>query len=230
VKRYAKTVEPFFWRLAKAVTVESFQTEMQKLREHHSAAATYVAAIDPSLWATAYFPTTRFGYLTSNIVESANASLKAEREMPILQLLNEIWHRVMHIRTQRLSNAEALASKGQRFSDFAMKQLRDRRKLAGTFGVRMGGTHSDEAEVSGVNTPVTVFVVNFRMRTCTCKRYQENGIPCEHALAFILQSPHRSPDLEAHIPWVFSIDAVRQTYAFNLRPCTINDLPDQPSP
>ena len=57
------------------------------------------------LWAIAYFVGTRFGHLTSNIVESVNKGLKLDRELPIVQLLDALWNRVMDTRFKRLELA-----------------------------------------------------------------------------------------------------------------------------
>jgi hypothetical protein len=53
----------------------------------------------------AHFDGTRFGHLTSNIVESINRVLKLDRELPITLLLAAIWDRVMDTRFKRLEMA-----------------------------------------------------------------------------------------------------------------------------
>jgi hypothetical protein len=50
-------------------------------------AVKYVSGILASLWARYWFPPLRFGYLTSNIAESANSIHKDARDPPVLQML-----------------------------------------------------------------------------------------------------------------------------------------------
>ena len=65
----------------------------------------YLEQALPETWAEAWFPGRRYGYNTSNIVESVNKTLKLERELPIVELLDSIWHRVMQHRANRLAAA-----------------------------------------------------------------------------------------------------------------------------
>jgi hypothetical protein len=51
--------------------------------------------VQPELWAKAHFVGSRFGHDTSNVVESVNRNLKLDRELPIVQLLDSLWNRVM---------------------------------------------------------------------------------------------------------------------------------------
>ena len=55
-------------------------------------AAKYLCAIDLTLWATAHFPSTRYGHLTSNIAESVNKVLREDCVLSITELLDTIWH------------------------------------------------------------------------------------------------------------------------------------------
>lgn len=73
---------------------------MQELQQVNDGAATYLAGVDLALWVTAYLPSgsQNFGPKTSNVVESMNNLLREERQLSILDLLNEIWHLTMNQR------------------------------------------------------------------------------------------------------------------------------------
>jgi hypothetical protein len=60
--------------------------------EINPAAALYLLAAEPELWAKSYFVGTRFGPNTLNVVESINKVLKLDNELLILQLLNSLWN------------------------------------------------------------------------------------------------------------------------------------------
>lgn len=52
-----------------------------------------------------------FSHKTSNVMESMNNLLKDERELPILDFLNEIWHLTMCQRFKRYETACILLEK-----------------------------------------------------------------------------------------------------------------------
>jgi hypothetical protein len=87
-----------------------------------------------------------------------------ERELPVLKMLNGIWHKEMDRRASRLRFEEGDAFSGQ--NNVLMHSIprgigvviqRDGKRLQ----------------------------VDLEARTCTCKRFQDNGIPCGHALTVI---------------------------------------------
>ena len=49
----------------------------------------------PEFWADCYFKGRRYGYLTSNIVESLNSWLMPAREQPLLPMIETIRHELM---------------------------------------------------------------------------------------------------------------------------------------
>ena len=73
------------------------------------AAKEYLQAIDPVMWAVAYFPITRYGHLTQNIAESVNAILKNDHTLSITDLLDAIGHQVMADRASRFAEANKQA-------------------------------------------------------------------------------------------------------------------------
>jgi hypothetical protein len=82
---------------------------MEKIATVNPAAAEYLRAIEPFLWATAFFPRTRRGHSTQNIAESVNAILKEDRTLSITDLLDAIWHWVMVERVYRLKESHQQA-------------------------------------------------------------------------------------------------------------------------
>ena len=90
-KWFTRSLEPYFWQIAHAKTSDSYEEVVSQLRELSVAAANYLTNIDKALWVKAFFPGQSYGHKISNIVESMNKVLKQEQELPILDLLNEIW-------------------------------------------------------------------------------------------------------------------------------------------
>ena len=86
------TVIPYFWAIANATTKEDFEKQMHQLNEFNHDAAKYLQEIPNHLWVTAFYSKAYYGHKTSNVVESTNKVFKTTRELPILELLNTIWH------------------------------------------------------------------------------------------------------------------------------------------
>ena len=93
--KFSRTLKPLFWSIARANSKARFETLIDELREVNSAAALYLLTAQPELWAKSYFVGTRFGHDTSNVVESINKVLKLDRKLPILQLLDSLWNRII---------------------------------------------------------------------------------------------------------------------------------------
>ena len=79
-----------------------------------------------------------------------------------------------------------------------------------------------ESEEAVVQAPGRApYLVNLYSRTCSCTQFQQNGIPCTHAMAFLHQKGIRP---ENFLPPVFSIQNLHDSYWINIRPAVIQDL------
>jgi hypothetical protein len=105
---------------------------MGKIAAINPAAAEYLQAIEPKLWAVAYFPGSRHGHLTQNITESVNAILKEDRTLSITDLLDAIWHRVMADRSLRLEKAHKQTRLNRKFTAYCQTKLEYSRKWMGS--------------------------------------------------------------------------------------------------
>lgn len=65
------------------------------------------------------------------------------------------------------------------------------------------------------------FIVNLEARTCTCRHYLENGVPCGHALSSIHHIGHSA---NIYILDAFSIATLKNTYRSNFNPIILADL------
>lgn len=112
-----------FWKAARARLPSGFEYHMKKIADINPAAAEYLQAIEPKLWAVAHFPGTRHGHLTQNIAELVNAILKENRTLSITDLLDAIWHRVMADRSLRLEEAHKQAKLNKKFTAYCQTKL-----------------------------------------------------------------------------------------------------------
>lgn len=220
-KRF-RDVESYFWPLANAKSQPEFDILMQQLAEQNAAAADYLSKIDKTLWVTAFFGGRLYGHKTSNIVESMNHVLRPQRELPILEMLNDIWHLTMNTRYERY-----LATSSQvgidLHSDFALQKLIISRNWSRHNTVRISDQY--RAEVSQANDHT--YIVDLSRKFCTCGHFQENDIPCGHAYSFIL-ALHQSP--RDYLPHMFTISTLKDTYCNNFPPISLKDLPNSSGP
>ena len=104
---YGRSLATNFWSIARARSIAKYESAMLVPQETKPAAAKYLQYIDPTVWAHAFFPGRRFGHDTSNIGEFVNSSLKLERELSIVELLNTIWHKLVGQRFDRYQSASS---------------------------------------------------------------------------------------------------------------------------
>jgi len=200
-KRFTRGLEPYFRRMAHARTSDSYEEALAELRNLSTAAPDYLGNIEKRLWITAFFPGKSYGHKTSNIVESMNKVLKQEHELPILDLLNEIWLYTMIQRAQRYQTA-CTKEQQQNWSDFALGQLTISRAWTRRNTVNMAS--NTLFMVQQINNKK--FIVNLEAHTCPCSHYQENNIPCGHALSSIRHMCQSAP---TYISDFFSIATLK---------------------
>jgi hypothetical protein len=228
-KLTSRAVAPYFWSIAKALTVEEYHLNMNKLDTYNSKAYEYLKAIDPKLWVTAFYDGPHFGHKTSNVVESTNKVFKDQRELPVLELLNSIWNYVMDQRFARRMMALNSTARLDLHTEYCEGILRNSNRWAKANTVQMS------SPTTGIVTQTNkkTFLVDMIYRKCTCGRFQENGIPCGHAFSLIycFQSHFRpSPSLPSppnprdFVPYFFKVFAWTQTYKSNLSPILIDNM------
>ena len=212
-KKYGLSLEGFFWHLSDAATIPEFQAQMALLREEKSPAADYLLGIDLAIWAAAYIPgghASRKGQLTSNAVEVLNSVLRDTRELSLIDLLSDIWHRTMATRFERYEAACKIPPV-QTFTPYAYSILQEQRSRA----LRNLPSFSDRSRALVVTLEGRVYTVDLVARTCTCLDYQKTNLPCRHAIACIL---HLGDRLDHHIPAEYSVGIWKDTYSRNLQP------------
>lgn len=181
VTAYGRGLSNLFWAVARAPSVESFEAAMVKIHEVKPAAEIYLRDAEPRLWAKAFFPGKRFGHDTSNIVESVNSTLKLDRELSIVELLNTIWHKLMGQRFERYQEAAATGP-AILYTKFCTQLLGQSRIWARqNIALMADEVHGHVTQPNG-----EVKLVDLEQGSCSCMLYQENGIPCGHALTCIM--------------------------------------------
>jgi len=89
------TLADIFWQIARSPTAYIYNYHMNTLHQLNPTAAAYIRNIPSQFCVAEFIPRRRYGQDTSNIVERINFDFKALRELPIVELLQTLWHKVM---------------------------------------------------------------------------------------------------------------------------------------
>jgi len=162
--------------------VAQFDRLLEELRALKPEASAYLCGAEPERWALAKFRSRRYGHDTSNIAESFNKLICTDRELPIVELLDALWHWVMAQRAERSLLAVEAIAKGQ-WPPLITGLVEEGRNWARCNGLQM----SSPTEARVVQPDGRIYLVDLTARTCSCRRYQENGVPCGHAMTLIFQ-------------------------------------------
>ncbi|KAL3649199.1 hypothetical protein CASFOL_005602 [Castilleja foliolosa] len=126
-------------------------------------------------WARVYFPGHRYSIMTTNIAESMNSVLRKVREYPPVSLLDTIVTKLSMWYAKR--REIALKMQGP-LTTWAEKKIVKADELSRSYNVRQLDGCSFHV-MDGRKNPV----VDLKGRTCSCRRFQLDKIPCSHAIA-----------------------------------------------
>src|SRR5579859_2481711 len=163
-----------------------------------------LAHAPPHHWAELYFTGRRYGYLTSNIVESLNSWLLQAHELPILPMFECIRHLLMDWYGKRRGGEENTVGLLVRPIVEKLQQLAKDRACRYHFHM---STSTRFEVVSGIT--MVDYLVDSEQRSGSCRVWQSVGHPCGHALAMIMALKH-NPQL--YTKTFFTLESYRKTY------------------
>ena len=166
------------WDAAGASTIKSFEAHMLKIKEVDEGAYDWMIKQEPKTWARCFFsPHAKCDAIHNNISESFNSYIKQGRDMPILSMLEWIRKRLMkriHVKYNGM-----LKYRGNICPNVQDKLELLKIESRNYFCTPAGNL---KYEVDYYNTQCSV---NLGDRTCTCRMWDLNGIPCRHAISAI---------------------------------------------
>ncbi|PHT33566.1 hypothetical protein CQW23_25366 [Capsicum baccatum] len=168
-----------FYNATKAYSPEKFSDHFVEFRNNHPEAAFFLEhELGFEKLSRVYFLDNRFDVMITNIAESVNAMLIAEREYPITSIFNSIAKRFGEIFRERRSYV--LKYKDKKLVLIAEKILRDNISEGDSFYME---------NISGYKRQFTVFgsgciaKVDLLERSCSYRKFDLVKIPCDHAMA-----------------------------------------------
>ncbi|OAY71949.1 hypothetical protein ACMD2_25432, partial [Ananas comosus] len=183
-----------FWAAARAYTVAEFNEHMEKMKELNPEQYKYVVKLPRHRWATHCFLGRRYSMLTSNCAETINS-------LPITYLIEETRKKTACYFYQRKKNGENITSV---VTPYAEKILGSSRKTS-----RFYTLNPSTDILFQVIAADRTDVVHLSKKTCSCKRWDIDGIPCNHAMVAI---SFRLRDLYDFVENWFKSSTYRATY------------------
>ncbi|XP_076923938.1 uncharacterized protein LOC143586230 [Bidens hawaiensis] len=152
---------------------------MDELKAFNPDVHFWLSNIHPKHWSKSHFSGRVVSdMLINNMCEVFNGKIVEGRDMPIISALEYIREYLM----RRIVNVLEVIDKIEGLlTPIATTELQKIRTNAAHYTVQWNG--GDLYQVSGI--PGKQRVVYLVKRTCTCRRWELTGIPCEHVVAAI---------------------------------------------
>jgi len=175
------------------------------------------------MWTLSHDDGLRWGYMTTNIVESYNAVLKNARQLSVATLAKRIFYNCVAYWRDRRADAEAAISRHKFFTPWARSKINRWEKSASTHVVFLWEWTPDviyevqtsERQMSYGYKGGRRLQVNLTQEQCTCGKWKIWRIPCSHALAAM---KHRGLNYEPFIPTYYDWNNQMMTYSKRFQP------------
>ncbi|KAH9770671.1 SWIM-type domain-containing protein [Citrus sinensis] len=160
---------------AKAYRPQHFNYFMNEIQKVDERVVKYLQDAGYEKWAHSHFDGLRYSIMTTNIAESMNYVLKNPRQLPIHKLLASI---IDKLREWFCDRREEAVNCHTRLTKWAEKELLTKSENSRTYKVvplNMNEFIVKDGDLNGH--------VNILDKTCNCREFQLDQLPCEHALA-----------------------------------------------
>ncbi|XP_022860655.1 uncharacterized protein LOC111381146 [Olea europaea var. sylvestris] len=162
-----------FKRATRTYRIEESERLMGHLRRVSARAYGYLERVGFPFWSRALFVGQRYNILTNNNVESLKSMLRHARSLPITCLVEHIRHTMQKWFYERRASATTCSTV---LSPTMENELRTTFEI-GT-SLRAHGLTNNLTQV-GISNDTDI--VDFSEKTCTCREFQLNCMPCVHA-------------------------------------------------
>ncbi|KAL4302105.1 hypothetical protein GQ457_10G017080 [Hibiscus cannabinus] len=174
-----KTLKDVLWEATRSTYVAQFTTAMNEMKAISKDAHEWFADKAPSMWSKSHFSTrSKCDMLLNILSECFNKVILEARDKPILTMLEiirtKMMRRIVQMREEAEKYTEILCPRIQKKLDNQIQNsVRCRPIYAGNFQYQVECGQGEQ------------HVVNIQNYTCTCRRWDLTGIPCNHAISII---------------------------------------------
>nr|KAJ0194401.1 hypothetical protein LSAT_V11C800437320 [Lactuca sativa] len=203
------------WCCGKVYNIPKFNRAMEKLKKPNPKAHEWLSKIPAKHWARSHFSRRALtDSLTNNLCEVFNSKLDEARDKPIITCLEYIREYL----TKRIVNVHKVLDKcNGSLSTTATTILENNKTEASKMGVLFNG--ADKYQVTGLW--MEQYVVNLKERSCTCRKWDITGIPCQHAIAAMydkMQNGSECGDPEAWVSKCYWLSTWNAMYQHTIDP------------
>ncbi|GKU94563.1 hypothetical protein SLEP1_g8036 [Rubroshorea leprosula] len=170
------------WAIARASWPEEYEHQMMLLKKLSEATWTDLQRYDPKKWCRAFFDEEPCcDVVDNNMCESFNFWVMEARYLAIISMVDTLRSQVM----ERIGEKYAFISKWKGdIAPRARKKLEANKKESSSWKLVWDGRTGFEVKHVRLENS-NRHVVDLMKRTCTCRTWQMNGIPCPHAVCYM---------------------------------------------
>ncbi|XP_062203799.1 uncharacterized protein LOC133906007 [Phragmites australis] len=209
--------ERHMWPLGLSYTEEAYHKHWPFIARHANAVK-FLAENHSLLWSRSKFSTySKVDYVNNNLSKSFNTWIKKYKMLNIVDLMDKIRELIMKKFDHRRGLCEKFDTEKIVIPSVLKKLTALTRAIATYSGVRSSSILGEVRYRDSQGNPDRD-VVNLHDKTCTCGKWQLIGIPCLHAIAFIVTI--RQYKMEDYVHEFYSIERFRKAYEGILYPMT----------
>ncbi|XP_044483122.1 uncharacterized protein LOC123209272 isoform X2 [Mangifera indica] len=197
---------------------EGFQRSIESIKGISLEAYNWIIQSEPQNWANAFFQGARYNHMTSNFGELFYSWVSDAHELPITQMVDVIWGKIMELIYTRRADSNLWIT---RITPSMEEKLEKEHTKVRNLQVLLSG--GSTCEVRGDTNEV----VDMDSWDCGCKGWQLTGLPCCHALAVMAGIGQSAYD---HCSRYFTTEMYRLTYSETVHPVPDLDRPQQADP
>ncbi|KAH9264046.1 hypothetical protein BASA83_012521 [Batrachochytrium salamandrivorans] len=203
------------WAAAKSLSEQDTIKAMQFILQENKEAGAYLLRSDTTKWASAYFPTARYGTVTSNSAESMNSWLEPLCSGSHLNFFNNWLSKVSKLMFSRNKLYNNLSSEipeniQRRFNENKRKGLQRQIHQFAEFGFEVVNQANGHKRI-----------INLALKTCTCGKFQEYQFLCHHAAVVIVKAGLSPIHFMAASYYTASLQAI---YSNPVTPVVLDDI------
>ena len=184
-KEFGLAARRIYQAVAYAKTQAAYNEGIKTAYLHKGPLGDYLEKIPAKYYAVHALQRPRYGQYTSNMQESVNAWWDEARKLPAATMLLELWILLMMRIYQRREKAVLM----QILTPLTQAYLTEERKSARKY--KVDSSTNGKGRVTMANG--AQHVVDLHASTCSCMAFQDQLIPCRHAIA-ICREHNEEPD------------------------------------
>ncbi|XP_024010647.1 uncharacterized protein LOC112086105 [Eutrema salsugineum] len=201
-------LKTLIWHLAWSYNLAEYKENLKKIEDYDEAVYADVMKMKPETWCRAFYKLGPYCEdVENNSVESFNNSIGKARDKALVPMLETIARLAM----VRIAKREAKADGHQGLTTpYVSKYLAEQNEKAKECIVQPSTNKMFLAIVDGCS-----YRVNLEHWTCTCRKWQITGIPCEHAYEVIIK---RGLETQDYVCKWFKTEMWRKLYMDGIVP------------